>query len=85
LTRADLKRTGATIVVIAHRPSVLAMVDKLIVLRDGMIERLALREEVLAEVERVPPRRPVPVEPPRPIEREGPRVVRSDVRSAWRP
>jgi PrtD family type I secretion system ABC transporter len=43
-----LKRRGTTIVVVAHRPSVLGAVDKVMVLRDGMIEQFGPREEVLA-------------------------------------
>jgi ABC-type protease/lipase transport system fused ATPase/permease subunit len=38
---------GITTVVIAHRPRVLAQVDKLLVLRDGRVERFGDRQEVL--------------------------------------
>ena len=65
-TLTELKDLGTTAVVIAHRPSVLGVVDKLLVLRQGMIERLAPREEVLAPVPRPVPQKPtVEVEPRR--------------------
>jgi ATP-binding cassette subfamily C protein len=41
------KRAGAAIVVIAHRPSLLAAVDKLLVLKEGMIDRFGAREAVM--------------------------------------
>ena len=50
-----LKERGATVVIIAHRPSVLSAVDKLLVLRDGMIETFGPREEVLPKVTRAVP------------------------------
>ena len=53
---ADLKESGTTLVVIAHRPSVLAGMDKLLVLRDGLIEQFGRREDVMPKVTRaVPP------------------------------
>ncbi len=45
-----LKENGTTVVVIAHRQSVLAAVDKLLVLRDGMIEHFGPREDVIADI-----------------------------------
>jgi ATP-binding cassette subfamily C protein len=41
------KQSGATIVVIAHRPSLLAAVDKLLVLKEGIIDRFGAREAVM--------------------------------------
>jgi ABC-type protease/lipase transport system fused ATPase/permease subunit len=38
---AQLKDAGRTVVIIAHRPSVLVAVDKLLVLRNGLAEWLA--------------------------------------------
>lgn len=47
-----LKRTGATIIVVTHRPSILTGMDKILVLNNGMIERFGPREEVLAALVR---------------------------------
>lgn len=47
-----LKEQGATSIVIAHRPSVLSVVEKLLVLKDGMIEHYGPKEEVLPKVTR---------------------------------
>jgi ATP-binding cassette subfamily C protein len=41
------KRAGSAIVVIAHRPSLLLAVDKLLVLKEGMIDRFGTRETVM--------------------------------------
>ncbi|MDB5601911.1 MAG: prtD [Xanthobacteraceae bacterium] len=51
---AALKARGATVIVIAHRPNLVAMVDRLMVLRDGTIEMIGPRAEVLARVTRPP-------------------------------
>jgi len=45
-----LKQQGATIVVIAHRPSLLSRIDRLLVLQDGKIESYGPREEVMRKV-----------------------------------
>jgi PrtD family type I secretion system ABC transporter len=47
---AALKQRGATIIVIAHRPSILRLADKLLVLRDGMVEAFGSRDEVAAKL-----------------------------------
>ena len=39
-------------VIIAHRPSLLRGVDKLLVLRDGVVERFGPRAEIMARVTR---------------------------------
>jgi PrtD family type I secretion system ABC transporter len=44
------KARGATILIVAHRTGILAGVDRLMVMRDGAIERLGPREEVLAKL-----------------------------------
>jgi ABC-type multidrug transport system fused ATPase/permease subunit len=54
-TLRDLKQSGVTTVVIAHRPSLLGGVDKLLVLRDGAIELFGPRAEVMARVTRAAP------------------------------
>ena len=35
---AELKQLGTTVVMIAHRPSILGLADKLLVLRNGMVD-----------------------------------------------
>jgi ABC-type protease/lipase transport system fused ATPase/permease subunit len=47
-TLAELKKKRVTVVVVAHRPSMLANVDKMLVLRDGMVEAFGPRAEVMA-------------------------------------
>jgi len=48
----DLKQDGVTVVVIAHRPSLLGGVDRLLVLKDGVVELFGPRAEVTARVTR---------------------------------
>lgn len=45
-----LKVRGATVVVIAHRPSAIAFVDKLLVIADGEVRTFGPRDEVLAQI-----------------------------------
>ena len=54
-TLRELKQQSVTVVVIAHRPSLLGSVDKLLVLRDGAVEVFGPRAEVLARVTRPAP------------------------------
>ena len=49
-TVARLKAQGATMIIIAHRPSVLRNVDKILVLRGGAIQMFGARDEVLAKL-----------------------------------
>jgi PrtD family type I secretion system ABC transporter len=42
-----LKATGTTVVMIAHRPSVLGFADKIMVLRGGMVDAYGKREDVI--------------------------------------
>ncbi|MFN3859395.1 MAG: type I secretion system permease/ATPase [Caulobacter sp.] len=44
------KARGATLLIVAHRTGILGGVDRLLVMRDGAIERLGPREEVLAKL-----------------------------------
>jgi PrtD family type I secretion system ABC transporter len=48
----DLKSAGVTVVVIAHRPSLLGSMDKLLVLKDGVAEMFGPRAEITARVTR---------------------------------
>ncbi len=45
-----LKERGVTTIVVAHRPSVLASVDRLVVMHNGRVEMQGPRDEVLAKV-----------------------------------
>ncbi|MET1084424.1 MAG: type I secretion system permease/ATPase [Burkholderiales bacterium] len=47
-----LREAGATLIVISHRPSLLADVDKLLVLKDGQIDLFGPRAEVMARLNR---------------------------------
>jgi ABC-type protease/lipase transport system fused ATPase/permease subunit len=47
---ATLKQQGAGVIIIAHRPSVLGNVDKVVVLRGGMIDALGPRAEIIAQL-----------------------------------
>jgi PrtD family type I secretion system ABC transporter len=49
---ARLRAAQVTLIVVAHRPSLLASVDKLLVLRDGAIEMFGPRTEVLSRLTR---------------------------------
>jgi PrtD family type I secretion system ABC transporter len=49
---AELKAEGVTVVIIAHRPSLLSGVDKLLVLREGVIEAFGPREEIMPRMVR---------------------------------
>ena len=52
---AALKKRGATVVVIAHRPSILRHVDKALVLRAGAVEAFGPPSQVLPTVTRAQP------------------------------
>jgi ABC-type protease/lipase transport system fused ATPase/permease subunit len=51
---AQLKADGVTVAVIAHRPSLLAGVDRMLVLRDGAVEAFGTLSEVMPRVTRIP-------------------------------
>jgi PrtD family type I secretion system ABC transporter len=48
----ELKQSGITTLVIAHRPSLLVGMDKLLVLREGMVDMFGPRGEIMARVTR---------------------------------
>jgi ABC-type protease/lipase transport system fused ATPase/permease subunit len=63
-TIADLKKLGVTIIVVAHRPSVLADMDKMLVLQaNGSMAAFGSKAEVLAQYSRSPMARPANVVP----------------------
>ncbi|MNF33371.1 ATP-binding cassette, subfamily C, exporter for protease/lipase [Pseudomonas linyingensis] len=45
---SDLKRRGKTLVLISHRPTVLNIVDKILLLREGTVNMFGNRDEVFA-------------------------------------
>ncbi|HEV7476591.1 MAG TPA: type I secretion system permease/ATPase [Burkholderiales bacterium] len=47
-----MKQAGVTVIIVAHRPSLLAGVDKLLVLKDGVMELYGPRAEIMARVTR---------------------------------
>jgi PrtD family type I secretion system ABC transporter len=48
---AAAKGRGATIIIIAHRPSLFSFVDKLLVMRDGRVEKFGERQAVMAALQ----------------------------------
>lgn len=52
----QLKKRGTTVVIISHRPVTIGVVDKILVLREGVAEMFGPRSEILARLTR-----PVPV------------------------
>lgn len=52
---ADLKRDGVTLVVITHKPSLLNHIDKVLVMREGVMEAFGPRAEVLPRITGEPP------------------------------
>jgi ATP-binding cassette subfamily C protein len=59
----ELKRRGATVIMISHRSNTVGVVDKLLVLKDGAAEAFGSRNEVTARFTRLMPVQAVPTEP----------------------
>ncbi|MBC6983547.1 type I secretion system permease/ATPase, partial [Caulobacter sp. 17J80-11] len=53
-----VKARGATVIIIAHRTGVLTSADKLVVMRDGMVDLFGPREEVVARLSQPEPKLP---------------------------
>lgn len=53
---AELKSKGVTILVVAHKLSILPVVDKLLLMRDGRLELFGPRDEVMRQI--APPQAP---------------------------
>jgi ABC-type protease/lipase transport system fused ATPase/permease subunit len=49
---AEIKAQGTTVVLIAHRPSMLQQVDKVLLLRQGAVEALGKRDEIMKQITR---------------------------------
>jgi ABC-type protease/lipase transport system fused ATPase/permease subunit len=47
---AELKAQGSTVILITHKPSLVSSMDYLMLLRDGRVELLGPREDVLARL-----------------------------------
>jgi PrtD family type I secretion system ABC transporter len=47
-----LKTDGVTVVIIAHRPALLRSADKMLVLREGQVERFGARAEIMERITR---------------------------------
>jgi PrtD family type I secretion system ABC transporter len=60
----QMRGTGSTIVVIAHRPNILAQMDKVLVLKEGEVSMFGPRDEVLEKLKS--PLTSVPTEVPKP-------------------
>jgi len=54
-TIAELKQAGKTLVIIAHRPNILASVDHILCLNEGVVDMLGTRDEVIARFTLPPP------------------------------
>ncbi len=75
-TLANLKYRGTTVVMIAHRPSLLDKADKILVLRDGKADKFGPADEVMQSLYRAV-RRPAPA--------ARPAVAQSNVQQAFVP
>jgi ATP-binding cassette subfamily C protein len=51
----QLKKRGTTIVIVSHRPSTIGVVDKILVLRDGVAEMFGSRAEIMSRLTRAVP------------------------------
>jgi PrtD family type I secretion system ABC transporter len=65
----ELRKMGSTVVVISHRMSALKFANKILLLRDGMIENFGPRDAVLAKL------MPAPVAQPGPAPQQAPQVT----------
>jgi ATP-binding cassette, subfamily C, bacterial exporter for protease/lipase len=59
---AGLKARGTTFVVMTHRTSVLAVADKMLVLRDGQVQAFGPRDEVLAALQKAAQQQQAPAQ-----------------------
>ena len=62
------KLAGATIIVVSHRTTLLQPIDKIAVLRDGILEKFGNRDDILREMSGQPqPPKPMLVPPADPV------------------
>lgn len=57
-----LRKAGSTVIVMAHRPSAIAAVNKLLILQDGMVARFGDKAELMAAKPDAPARGKAPVQ-----------------------
>ncbi|WP_289069482.1 type I secretion system permease/ATPase [uncultured Aliiroseovarius sp.] len=57
-----MRKKGCTVLVMAHRPSVIQAVNKILILHEGKVGRFGMKEDVLQHA--APPRRPAAVASP---------------------
>ncbi len=55
MTLQELKSRGKTVVLIAHRPSLMSVVDRMLVLNDGAVDGFGTRAEILPGITRLAP------------------------------
>jgi len=48
----DIKQTGATVILVSHRPNIMAAIDQILVLTNGVIRMYGARDEVLGRLAR---------------------------------
>jgi ATP-binding cassette, subfamily C, bacterial exporter for protease/lipase len=51
----SLKQAGRTVFLITHRPGILAVADRLLILRDGQVQADGPRDQVLAALRAAAP------------------------------
>ena len=51
----QLKKRGITVVIVSHRPATIAVVDKILVLKDGVAEMFGPRAEIMSRLTRAVP------------------------------
>ena len=56
LRRPWRRAASITTIIVAHRPSILANVDKILVLKQGAVEAIGPREEILSRFSTAPRR-----------------------------
>jgi ATP-binding cassette subfamily C protein len=54
-TIAAAKAAGAAVIIVAHRMSVLAVSDKILILRDGLVQGFGPRDEIISKMQAPPP------------------------------
>jgi PrtD family type I secretion system ABC transporter len=51
----QLKKRGTTVVIVSHRPATIGVVDKILVLKDGVAEMFGTRAEIMSRLTRAVP------------------------------
>jgi PrtD family type I secretion system ABC transporter len=63
-TLSEMKKRGATILLVAHKLNILPVIDRLVVLQNGRVAMIGPRDEVMSKI--AAPRGPRPVPQPQP-------------------